>query len=509
MERRGAGIVASRRAAPDRGAGGAGRRRPARRGWRTRALSQPRQSTAPVVAAALPYRGDMPARLLIPERVTVTSIAPRDLDLDRRVQGAAALRGTSRAPAGGRGGGRRPQASHRPRAGRHPPGPRAALARRSRPPPPTRRPWPRRSATDQDRRAGEGGADPEPGGAQPGHRALAALLAELRRRDPGCHLFAAPAAERRRLRGGHPRDPPPAGRGPGAVPSACRHRGALARSRAGTARPRRPCSARPRISTSTPRWWRRSPTPSRPHCSELRVDTEPHLAATAAVWHLATAVRGRLRPSAPSALALAAALHPTPAVCGTPSGGGRRPDRPPRARVARALRGPGRLGGRSRRRRVGGEPALRPGHPRGLVRIHAGAGIVAEFAARICEVAETEVKFRTMVDALEACAATPGATRASGGRSTTDAALRAAPPIGPRPRAGGGRPRGHGRRVRLPPLPPGYALRRGPRLPRRRSRLRRRGGPGRRGRRGRRAAPVPADPGDHAAAQVDEQPAAP
>ena len=55
-----------------------------------------------------------------------------------------------------------------------------------------------------------------------------------------------------------------------------------------------------------------------PHCSELRVDPEPHLTATATVWHLATAVRGRLRPSAPSALALAAALHPTPAVCGTP-----------------------------------------------------------------------------------------------------------------------------------------------------------------------------------------------
>ena len=34
-----------------------------------------------VVTAALPFRGDVAARLVIPERVTVTSISPRDLDL--------------------------------------------------------------------------------------------------------------------------------------------------------------------------------------------------------------------------------------------------------------------------------------------------------------------------------------------------------------------------------------------------------------------------------------------
>ena len=34
-----------------------------------------------VVTAALPFRGDVAARLVIPERITVTSISPRELDL--------------------------------------------------------------------------------------------------------------------------------------------------------------------------------------------------------------------------------------------------------------------------------------------------------------------------------------------------------------------------------------------------------------------------------------------
>jgi isochorismate synthase EntC len=41
------------------------------------------------------------------------------------------------------------------------------------------------------------------------------------------------------------------------------------------------------------------------------------------------------------------------------------------------------------------------------VRIQAGAGIVAESRPDL-EVAETEVKFHTMVDALQACADTAG-----------------------------------------------------------------------------------------------------
>ena len=56
-----------------------------------------------------------------------------------------------------------------------------------------------------------------------------------------------------------------------------------------------------------------------PLCAELHHDADPVLLPTANVWHLSTRFRGRLREPAPSALALAAALHPTPAVAGTPT----------------------------------------------------------------------------------------------------------------------------------------------------------------------------------------------
>ena len=55
-----------------------------------------------------------------------------------------------------------------------------------------------------------------------------------------------------------------------------------------------------------------------PVCDELSVDASPALLGTGTVWHLSTSVRGTLRGPAPSALELAARLHPTPAVCGTP-----------------------------------------------------------------------------------------------------------------------------------------------------------------------------------------------
>ncbi|MGW9347765.1 isochorismate synthase [Nocardiopsis flavescens] len=57
-----------------------------------------------------------------------------------------------------------------------------------------------------------------------------------------------------------------------------------------------------------------------PHCSDLAVPAEPELARTAALWHLSTRITGRLRDPDTPAHALAAALHPTPAVCGTPTG---------------------------------------------------------------------------------------------------------------------------------------------------------------------------------------------
>src|SRR5699024_542201 len=61
-----------------------------------------------------------------------------------------------------------------------------------------------------------------------------------------------------------------------------------------------------------------------PLCRNLHVPDEPDLQATASMWHLRTRIEGELRNSVPDAMAdnasaaLAALLHPTPAVCGTP-----------------------------------------------------------------------------------------------------------------------------------------------------------------------------------------------
>ncbi|MFE6926266.1 isochorismate synthase MenF [Nocardia sp. NPDC057663] len=51
------------------------------------------------------------------------------------------------------------------------------------------------------------------------------------------------------------------------------------------------------------------------------IDTPaPELTATPAMWHLGTPISATVPLAGPSALELAVALHPTPAVCGTPAG---------------------------------------------------------------------------------------------------------------------------------------------------------------------------------------------
>ncbi|KAA8958996.1 isochorismate synthase MenF [Mycobacterium sp.] len=57
----------------------------------------------------------------------------------------------------------------------------------------------------------------------------------------------------------------------------------------------------------------------RPLCSELTMASTPQLTRTAALWHLSTPMSGRLRKSSTTALDLALALHPTPAVGGVPA----------------------------------------------------------------------------------------------------------------------------------------------------------------------------------------------
>jgi len=57
----------------------------------------------------------------------------------------------------------------------------------------------------------------------------------------------------------------------------------------------------------------------RPFCRSLDVPAEPRLVSTPAVWHLGTTITGELLDRDITALRLAAALHPTPAICGTPT----------------------------------------------------------------------------------------------------------------------------------------------------------------------------------------------
>ncbi len=56
-----------------------------------------------------------------------------------------------------------------------------------------------------------------------------------------------------------------------------------------------------------------------PLCAELEISAEPKLNKTAAVWHLYTPISGCLRENSTTAMDLAVALHPTPAVGGVPT----------------------------------------------------------------------------------------------------------------------------------------------------------------------------------------------
>jgi len=137
-----------------------------------------------------------------------------------------------------------------------------------------------------------------------------------------------------------------------------------------------------------------------PFCSKLVVDPEPSLTSTSTLWHLQTSVRGTLKPDAPDALTIAAALHPTPAICGTP-----------RSVAADLIT---RLEGFDRRFFAGlvgwvdargdGEWALtlRCAEISGsTARLHAGAGIVAG-SDPAAEDLETEAKFGVLLRALGA-----------------------------------------------------------------------------------------------------------
>ena len=133
-------------------------------------------------------------------------------------------------------------------------------------------------------------------------------------------------------------------------------------------------------------------------CSELAVDDAPYLLQLADYQHLATSVTGVLARDA-SALALAASLHPTAAICGTPTETALELIRELEGMDRGRYSGPvGWVDGRGN-----GEwgIALRCGEIEGSrARLFAGNGIVAGSLPDE-ELAETETKFRPMRRALE------------------------------------------------------------------------------------------------------------
>lgn len=56
-----------------------------------------------------------------------------------------------------------------------------------------------------------------------------------------------------------------------------------------------------------------------PLCTDVEAPDRPVLTTTPQLWHLGTPIRATLRDPAVTALDLALAVHPTPAVCGTPT----------------------------------------------------------------------------------------------------------------------------------------------------------------------------------------------
>jgi menaquinone-specific isochorismate synthase len=133
-------------------------------------------------------------------------------------------------------------------------------------------------------------------------------------------------------------------------------------------------------------------------CSYIDYEAEPSIVPVANVQHLATLVEGRLSQPAPSVLELVTALHPTPAVCGSPRD----------EALAFILEHEG-----FDRGRYAGAVGWVDGHGNGswavslrcaaldgpVARLYAGNGIVAD-SDPATELAETRAKFQAMLSAL-------------------------------------------------------------------------------------------------------------
>ncbi|WP_129661166.1 isochorismate synthase [Rothia halotolerans] len=135
-----------------------------------------------------------------------------------------------------------------------------------------------------------------------------------------------------------------------------------------------------------------------PLAEELSLPEEPELFGTDAMWHLGTRITGRLHPEV-SALEAALALHPTPAVGGTPAA--------PALRMIRELEGASRgfysglVGWTDSSGNGRWSLVLRCASSRGeALTLYAGAGVVSG-STPAGEHEETGAKFSTMLRTLE------------------------------------------------------------------------------------------------------------
>ncbi|MGN1385784.1 MAG: isochorismate synthase DhbC [Bacillus sp. (in: firmicutes)] len=136
----------------------------------------------------------------------------------------------------------------------------------------------------------------------------------------------------------------------------------------------------------------------RPFCEKLEVPETPSLVQTETMWHLSTEVKGIVADDQTTSLDVAVALHPTPAVCGSPTEAARQAitEIEPFDRSFFT----GMLGWCSANGDGEWIVTIRCAEVDGQeMRLFAGAGIVEESQAQL-ELAETAAKFRTMLLAL-------------------------------------------------------------------------------------------------------------
>lgn len=137
-----------------------------------------------------------------------------------------------------------------------------------------------------------------------------------------------------------------------------------------------------------------------PYCTSLDVPERPTLLRTATMWHLSTTVTGVLARPDVSALEIASSLHPTPAVCGSPTDVARRVIEETEPFDRGFFTG-----------MIGWEDGTGDGEwvvtircaeaEDNRLRLYAGAGIVSA-SEPDAETAETAAKFRTFLQAVGA-----------------------------------------------------------------------------------------------------------